>query len=218
MNAQRSLLTALVVLSCAAVTAQREPRIKPSLKGTLVIPVILEPGIYKEIVMPIAGGEAVVQAPLYKGLGVGVGFSGTWSQFKDQVLVPKIRSGSMERYTLFGKVQYERHTSARTFYELSARFGSSSFNWSCETCPDERIKAFQWSLNAGYYVLASDNLGFGFILGYLSDNTTISPSVFGLETYPRFSDNSPQGPLQHLTFGLGFHARFARSADRDAPF
>lgn len=195
------------------------PDVSLTFKGTLVLPVPLNNPLFDDITETIGQLDGVIQYPLYKGLGVGVGGKMTWFGIKERALAPVVTGGDIRRGTYFGKIQYERYTGDRTFYEFSAKLGSSTYVYECGTCPDDNTESgFHWGLGVGYYVHVSDNLAFGFTLGYETDGVNFDVSDIGLESVPGRAEKSDAANYQNLLIGMGFSTRFRRSREGPAPW
>lgn len=209
------LLPTLLALS-APVHAQSLPEPSATIKGTLVLPVPVGNPLFNAYTEVLGQVDGTYQHPLYKGLGVGVGGKMTWFGVKERALPSIITSGDISKLTLFGKVQYEQYTSARTFYELNARVGTSTFTFSCPTCTDDsRRTVLHWALGVGYYIHTSDNLAFGLTLGYETDATRFHANDLGLPDgrFPGRKEVEDAHPFQNLLIGLGFSTRLRRADD-----
>jgi len=194
------------------------PDVSPTFKGTLVLPVPLRNPLFSDIVEVLGQLDGVVQLPLWEGLGIGAGAKMTWFTVKERALAPILTSGDIRRSTFFGKVQYERYTGPRTFYEFSARAGASTYVFDCPTCPeDNRRTVFHWAMGVGYYVHATENLSFGLHLGYETDATRFSAGDLGLPGFPGRRETGDAADFQNFVIGLGFSTRFRRSDDGVPP-
>jgi len=189
------------------------PDVSSTFKGDLALPVPLNNPLFNSITETIGQLGGDFQFPFYKGLGIGAGGSMTWFSIKERALAPLVNSGEIRRATGFGKIQYERYTGPRTFYELSMRMGMASFAYDCATCPSEDVTAFYWALGVGYFVHASDNLSFGLTMGYDTQATRLHASDLGLESFPGRKETEEAHNYQNLVFGLGFSTRLRRAAD-----
>lgn len=156
--------------------------------------------------------DGVFQLPVYKGLGIGVGVNATWYELNDNGLSPELTEGDVNRLLFYGKLTWAHYTGSRTFIELNAKLGQSTWNWNCRTCSgNAKQPGFHWGVNAAYFVHASDNLAFGLSLGYQQDATSFSPEVIGLERFPGRTDTG--APYRFLTVGLGFSTSFQKADD-----
>ncbi len=207
-------------LCCAPLLAAAQkkgdlPDVSTTFKGDLVLPVSFKNSIFNSATETIGQLGGDLQFPLYNGLGVGVGGNFTWWGFKERALAPAVTEGEVRRLVLFGKVQYERYTGERTFYELNLRAGTSTYTYDCPTCIGAETPGFYWALAAGYYVHATDNLAFGLTVGYDRQSTRFDASDLGLTGFPGRKETSEARQYQNLVFGLGFSTRLRRS-ERDA--
>ncbi len=203
----------LLVLSLASlvVCAQRLPEPSMSVKGALVLPVPIGNPLFNSVTEVLGQVDAAWQVPVYKGLGLGAGVKSTWFGVKERALAPEVTSGDISKWTYFGKVQYEQYTGERTFYELNARVGTSVFNFNCPTCNDDsRRSVLHWAVGVGYYVHTSENLAFGFTLGYETDATRFHARDLGLEYFPGRKELEEARNFQNLLIGLGFSTRLRR--------
>ncbi len=190
----------------------RLPDVSPTVKAALVLPVPLGNPLFNSVTETLGQLDAVFQVPLWKGLGVGVGAKMTWFGVKERALAPLVTRGDIRRTTFTGKVQYEQYTSERTFYELSARAGPSTYDFICPTCSDDsRRTVFHWALNATYFLHASDNLAFSLGLGYETDATRFSATDLGLEGFPGRIETAESGNFRNLLVSMGFSTRLRRS-------
>jgi hypothetical protein len=141
----------------------------------------------------------------------------TWFGVKERALAPLVTSGDIRKITAFGKVQYEKYTGDRTFYELHARAGTSSFAFDCPTCVDDNDRTvLHWGFGLGYYVHVSENLAFGFTLGYERDATRFNTLDLGLESFPGRVQTAEDNEFQNILIGLGFSTRLRKSEEAKA--
>jgi len=211
-------LTILVpfLLFLHAVHGQKKPvsLVSPTFKGTLVLPAPLKNPLFNSITETLGQLDGVLQFPLTKGFGIGAGANMTWFGVKERALAPDLTSGDIRRATFFGKVQYEEYTSERTFFELSAKMGSSTYVFDCPKCNDEsRRTVFHWGVGVGYYIHATDNLAFGLTLGYERDNTRFSSDDLGLPNFPGRQEKVEDRNFQNFLIGLGFSTRLRKAED-----
>ena len=190
------------------------PDVSSTLKGDLVLPVSFNNPIFNSVTETIGQLGGVIQLPLFKGLGIGVGGNYTWWGIKERALAPFVTQGEVRRAVFFGKVQYERYTGPRTFYELNLRAGTSTYTYDCPTCIGDEEPGFFWSLATGYYIHATDNLAFGLTVGYDRQTSRFDAADLGLMGFPGRPESSEARAYQNLVFGLGFSTRF-RKSDRD---
>jgi hypothetical protein len=204
---------ALVPAASMAQSRSNMPDVSPTFKGTLMLPIPLGMPLFNDITEVVGLVDGMVQVPLYKGVGIGAGARMNWFGIKERALSPIITGGDIRRATFHGKLQYEQYTGPRTFYELNARGGVTTFNFICRTCTDDSRRTVpHWGIGVGYYVHVSDNLAFGFTLGYERDATRFSASDLGLENFPGRIETQEARDFQMLTIGMGFSTRFRRSA------
>ena len=201
-------------LPCVAQKKERLPDVSPTLKGNLNLPVPLGNPLFESATESVGQLDAVVQFPLYKGLGMGVGGKMTWFSINERALAPFVTSGEIRRTAFYGKLQYEQFTGERTFYEVNARFGTSSYIFDCPTCGDDnRRTAFHWGFGTGYYLQATDNLAFGLTLGYETDGIRFGAADLGLESFPGKIELTEAHNFQYLVIGMGFSTRFRKAPD-----
>lgn len=216
MNIRRLALLFLFSLLLCTVQAQKRPEslVSSSFKGTLVLPAPLNNPLFNSVTETLGQLDGVVQFPLAKGFGIGAGAKMTWFGVKERALAPDLISGDIRRATFFGKMQYEQYTSERTFYELSAKFGSSTYVFDCAKCSDDsRRTVFHWAVGVGYYIHATDNLAFGLTLGYERDNTRFSSDDLGLPSFPGRQEKVEDRNFQNFLIGLGFSTRLRKADD-----
>ncbi len=207
----------LLLLALGAGTAQgqgRLPDVSTTIKGDLVMPVPFRSPLFNSITESIGQVGLTFQVPVQKGLGLGAGANMTWLALKERALSPFISSGDVRRLVLYGKVQYERYTGERTFYELSARAGMAGYEYSCAGCAGKLDPMFYASVQAAYYVHATDNLAFGLLLGHDIQSGRFSAADLGLSNFPGRTETAESSPYQNLLFGLGFSTRLRRN-ERD---
>ncbi len=218
--AQRTtLFIACFILLGLAANAQekkeRLPVVKPNLHGWLLLPVPVGVPMLTKVSESVGQLDLRMQVPLMKnGLGAGAGVKASLFDLKENALAPENIAGSVQRWTFYGQVQYERYTGPITYYQLSALVGTSKYTWDCATCAEPtRQQGLFLGANASYYVHASDNLAFGLLVGYERDQARLTPQQLCLEYYPGQTDNGPSDPYQFITVGLGFSTRFMKSKD-----
>lgn len=215
---KRFLWLAVVVFTVMGAQAQERgklPDVSTTFKGELVLPVSFKNSIFNSATETIGQLGGCLQFPIYKGLGIGAGGNYTWWGIKERALAPYVTEGEVRRAVLYGKLEYERYTGERTFYELSFRAGTSTYTFDCPTCPGAESPGFFWSLVSGYYIHATDNLAFGLTVGYDRQSTRFDATDLGLTGFPGRKETSEERNFQNLVFGLGFSTRLRRS-ERDA--
>jgi hypothetical protein len=211
----RSFVALPLALLCVIVHAQgRLPDVSSTVKGDLVMPVPLRTPLFNSVTESIGQVGLTMQVPVHKGLGLGAGANMTWLSLKERALSPFLASGDVRRLALYGKVQLERYTSERTFYELSLRAGMATYEYSCAGCAGRSDPMLYTSVQAAYYVHATDNLAFGLLAGHDLQSGRFSAADLGLSNFPGRPETSEAGPYQNLLFGLGFSTRLRRS-ERD---
>lgn len=212
----RRLLPAACAASLAvAAMAQKLPDVSSTIKGTLVLPVPLGNPLFEAATESVGQVDGVIQFPVAKGLGLGVGGKMTWFQVNERALAPFVTSGEIRRLSLYGKVAYERYTGERTFYELNARMGATTYWFDCPTCGGDSRRGVHWGIGTGYYIHATDNLAFGLTLGYERDGLVFGSADLGLEDgFPGRPERVEARQMQYLVIGMGFSTRLRRSPDR----
>jgi len=188
------------------------PPVTTTFKGSLNLPAPLGNPLFQGYTETIGQLDGVVQFPLYKGLGVGLGGKMTWFALKERVL-PQINSGDIRRSTFYGKIAFERYTGDRTFYELSGRAGISNFVFDCATCPDQVQQVFNWGIAGSYYVHVSYNLAFGLTLGFERDEKRFGAADLGLESFQGRREVAEQRNFQNMIIGMSFSTRFIRNPE-----
>ncbi len=217
MKRARGIVGVALMLAPAMLLAQQSsklPDVSPTFKGDLVLPVSLKNPLFNGSTETIGQLGACLQFPLYKGLGLGAGANFTWWGIKERALAPEITSGEVRRAVYFGKLQYERYTGERTYYELALRMGSSTYTYDCPTCIGAEPSALYWSLTAGYFIHATDNLSFGLTVGYDHQSSRYEAADLGLTGFPGRKETEEEKNYQNLVFGLTFSTRLRRS-ERD---
>ncbi|MBX2971659.1 MAG: hypothetical protein KF797_01015, partial [Flavobacteriales bacterium] len=128
----RSLLPLVCAASLAVpVMAQKLPDVSPTIKGNLILPVPLGNPLFEAATESVGQVDGLIQFPVHKGLGIGVGGKMTWFQINERALAPFVTTGEIRRLSLYGKVAYEKYTGERTFYELNMRVGSTTYWFDC---------------------------------------------------------------------------------------
>ncbi len=211
----RGLLFAVcAALLAVASVAQKLPDVSSTIKGNLILPVPLGNPLFEAVTESVGQVDGLIQFPVSKGLGLGVGGKMTWFQVNERALAPVVTTGEIRRLSLYGKVAYEQYTGERTFYELNARVGSSTYQFDCPTCGDRKRQALHWGIGTGYYIHATDNLAFGLTLGYERDGLTFGSDDLGLaEGFPGRPERLEARQMQYLVIGMGFSTRLRRSPD-----
>lgn len=192
----------------------RLPDVSNTIKGDLNMPVPIRTPLFKSVTESIGQFGLTFQAPVHKGLGLGVGANMSWLALKERALSPFINNGDIRRLAFYGKVQYERYTSAITFYELSVRAGAASYEFSCGGCAGRLDPMLFMSVQAAYYVHATENLAFGLLVGHDLQSGRFTASDLGLSNFPGRTETEESSIYQNMLFGLGFSTRLRRS-ERD---
>lgn len=205
---------ALLSFSTYAQKKERLPDISSTIKGNLILPVPLGNPLFEAVTESVGQIDGLIQFPVYKGLGLGAGAKMTWFQINERALAPLVTTGEIRRLAFYGKVAYEQYTSERTFYELNARFGSSTYWFDCPTCGGSQRSGLYWGVGTGYYIHASDNLAFGLTLGYETDGLTFGAPDLGLtEGFPGRPERYEARQMQYLVIGMGFSTRLRKAPD-----
>lgn len=210
------LLGSLLLFPATAAFGQRGGTPVPefSAKGQLILPVPIGNDLFNDVTETIGQVDLQVQMPLFKGLGIGAGGKGSFFTLDERALTSAVH-GDVTRWTWYGKLQYEHYTSARTFYELAVKAGSSLYRWNASTCPEVGTdNAGFWGASASYYLHATDNLAFGLLLGYETDAVGVGPQTFCLESFPGRADTGKESPISFFNVGLCFHTLFRTAPDR----
>ncbi len=214
----RSFASIITIMPFCLVAQERGkgdlPDVSITIKGDLVMPVSLKNPLFNSITETIGQLGGCVQLPLWNGLGIGIGGNQTWWAIKERALAPDINSGEIRRAVFYGKLQYERYTGDRTFYEFNLRVGTSTYTYDCDTCLGGIDPALWWSMGVGYYVHATDNLAFGLTIGYDISTSRFNAHDLGLNGFPGRKETEEARNYQNLLFGLGFSTRL-RKSERD---
>ncbi|MCB0757385.1 MAG: hypothetical protein KDC01_02925, partial [Flavobacteriales bacterium] len=125
---------ALAMLVPMVGQAQKVPEFKPTAQGFLFLPMALGNPIFDNLTDALGQVDGVFQLPVYKGLGIGVGVNATWYELNDNGLSPELTEGDVNRLLFYGKLTWAHYTGSRTFIELNAKLGQSTWNWNCRTC------------------------------------------------------------------------------------
>ena len=216
MNASALIAGIGLFLLATALSAQErkdDPDVSSTFKGEMGLPVPFYNPLFNGTTESIGQLGGMFQFPIRKGFGLGAGGSMTWFSIKERALAPYVTTGDVRRATGFGKLQYEHYTGPRTFYELSFRAGIASFDYDCPDCAGNDDQVFYWSLGVGYYIHASDNLAFGLIIAYDTQNARFESSDLGLDGFPGRTETEEASNYQNLLFGLGFSTRLRRSPE-----
>lgn len=211
----RHLLTAAFATTLlGGVQAQKLPDVSTTIKGNLILPVPLANPLFEAVTESVGQIDGLIQFPVAKGLSLGVGGKMTWFQVNERALAPFVTTGEIRKLSLYGKVAYEQYTSERTFYELNARVGNSTYWFDCPTCGGNSRGGLHWGLGTGYYIHATDNLAFGLTLGYERDGITFGSGDLGLEDgFPGRPERSEARQTQYLVIGMGFSTRLRKAPD-----
>jgi hypothetical protein len=210
-----ALVLLIAMMPPAAIQAQRLPKFKPTAQGFLFLPVALNNPIFDNLTAVLGQVDGCFQVPLYKGMGAGVGMNATFYELNENGLSQEETIGYVNRLLYYGKLSWSAYTGPRTFYEVNAKLGQSSWDWNCSTCiANKKQSDLHWGVNAAYFVHATDNLAFGLSVGYEADAASFGPEVIGLDHFPGRTDNG--APYHFLTIGLGFSTGFAKGSREPA--
>lgn len=208
------LSSALAGVLAGALSAQKMPDVSSTIKGNLILPVPLGNPLFEAVTESVGQVDGLIQFPVYKGLGLGVGGKMTWFAINERALAPVVTSGEIRKLSLYGKLAYEQYTSERTFYELNARVGNTTYWFDCPTCGGAQRSGLHWGIGTGYYIHATDNLAFGLTLGYERDGITFGSADLGLEEgFPGRPERVESRQTQYLVIGMGFSTRLRKAPD-----
>ncbi|MBS1547247.1 MAG: hypothetical protein JST38_21785 [Bacteroidetes bacterium] len=203
---------ALFIFLGAALLAQRPAGFKPTAQGFFFLPVTMGNPVFDNLADVLGQVDATFQAPVYKGLGVGLGINASFYELNEHGLATEITDGGTTRMLYYGKLFWTHTTGKQTFMEINAKLGQSTWAWDCTTCAsNERQTSFHWGANAAWFIHATDNLAFGLSLGYQADDAWFGPGVIGLQRFPGRTDMG--APYRFLTVGLGFSTGFEKSKE-----
>jgi hypothetical protein len=209
----------VVLLASGAIHAQdrkRLPDVSATIKGDLALPVPLGTPVFNSITETIGTIGLTYQHPIWEGLGVGVGANVSWFGVEERALAPIVTSGEIRRFRGYGKVQWERYTGERSFYELQGRLGLANYTYDCPTCADNaRDQGLHLGVGAGYYLHATENLAFGLTVSWESDAARFAASDLGLTGFPGRREVEEERNYQYLVVGMSFSTRLRRSANSD---
>jgi hypothetical protein len=210
-------LSVFAVLFALGVQAQKKkerlPDVSSTIKGSLILPVPLGNPLFEAVTESVGQVDGLIQFPIAKGLSLGAGGKMTWFQINERALAPFVTTGEIRRLSFYGKVAYEQYTGERTFYELNARVGNSTYWFDCPTCGNTQRSGLHWGIGTGYYIHASDNLAFGLTLGYETDGITFGAPDLGLQGFPGRPQLYEARQAQYLIIGMGFSTRLRKTPD-----
>lgn len=216
----RKVLLLLVLGASLGVVAQerkRLPDVSSSFQGILALPIPFMNPQFSEYVETIGRLGACVQFPLQakkdRAFGIGAGYDMTWSGLRERAFNPDVITGEIRRSTLYGKLMYAGYGGPRSFYELFARLGASTYTYDCSTCNENSSTALHWGLGAGYFIHATDNLAFGLTMAYERDALRFSAADLGLANFPGRKETVEASDYQNLVFALVFSTRLRKAPD-----
>lgn len=154
-----------------------------------------------------------VQFPVYKGLGIGGGVRASFFDYDQRSFQGNARTGSVQRWSYYGKAQWEVLTSEKTFIELAVRFGSTSYAFRTDSLGTHTSQGSYFSPTFGWYLMASKNLAFGLVIGYEADGVYLVPEQFALPALPNRRVGETEGPIRYFTLGLSVSARFRKGEE-----
>lgn len=154
-----------------------------------------------------------VQTPVYKGFGIGGGVRASFFDYDQRSFQGNARTGSVQRWSYYGKVQWEVLTSEKTFIELAARFGSTSYAFRTDSLGTHTSHGSYFSPTFAWYLMATKNLAFGLVIGYEADGVYLVPEQFALTALPNRRTGETEGPLRYFTLGLSVSARFRKGEE-----
>lgn len=212
-------ITTLVLAAAAMLPARAQkgklPDVSSTIKGELTLPIPFKNPLFTNYTENIGQVGLAYQVPVLRGLGVGAGAAMWWTTLKERTLQPFVPNGDVRRTIAYGKLSYERYTGANTFYEASLRAGMAWYDFDCGTCAGARDGVAWWALGIGYYVHATENLAFGFTLGYDQAARTFLAEDLGQQRFPGSLESAERRPMRNVLVGLGFSTRLRRS-EREA--
>ncbi|MFZ1688118.1 MAG: hypothetical protein WAU70_11885 [Flavobacteriales bacterium] len=211
---QRGLLLVMALCAVLGASAQREDKFPvASAQLDFVLPTALNNTQMRNLTEVIGQLGLTAQFPLFKGLGIGAGARATFFDYDVRSFGGTPRTGGVQRWSFFGKLQYEALTSEKTFVELAVRAGQTRYGFNTDSCPTVRESGLYLNPTFAFYVMATKNLAFGIMLGYESDNVYLKPEQFCLEALPNHRVGETEGPIQYFTLGLSVSSRFRKGEE-----
>lgn len=210
----RALLLLIGLYPMAGTMAQREDKFPvASAQLDFVLPTALNNTQMRSLTEVIGQLGLTAQFPLFKGLGIGAGARATFFDYDVRSFGGNPRTGGVQRWSFFGKLQYEALTSEKTFVELAVRAGQTRYTFRTDSCDAVYGNGFYLNPTFGFYLMATKNLAFGLTIGYESDNVYLRPEQFCLEALPNQRIGETEGPLRYFTLGLSVSSRFRKGEE-----
>ena len=206
------LLLAIGIVQGASAQKKEEFPVA-SVQLDFVLPTALRNTQMRRLTEVIGQLGLTAQFPLYKGLGIGAGSRATFFDHDVRSFGGTPRSGGVQRWSFFGKVQYEAFTSEKTFIELAMRAGQTHYTFRTDGCGTVREIGLYLNPTFGFYLMATENLAFGLTIGYESDNAYLKPHQFCLDALPNHRSGEIEGPLRYFTLGLSVSSRFRKGEE-----
>ena len=179
----------------------------------LVLPSALNNTQMRSLTEMIGQMGLTAQFPVYKGLGLGAGTRATFFDLDVRSFGGTPRTGGVQRWSYFGKLQWEVRTGEISFIELAMRVGQSQYAFRTDSCGLHRANGLYLNPTFSMYLMATKNLAFGLTLGYEYDNVLLKPEQFCLEALPNERIGVTEGPIQYFMIGLSVSARFRKGEE-----
>ncbi|MEO8066156.1 MAG: hypothetical protein ABI599_00545 [Flavobacteriales bacterium] len=207
----------LLITACGSVlgaTAQREDKFPvASAQLDFVLPTAFNNTQMRSLTEVIGQLGLTAQFPLFKGVGIGAGARATFFDYDVRSFSGTPRTGGVQRWSFFGKLQYEARTSEKTFVELAVRAGQTRYTFRTDSCAAVVEGGFYLNPTFAFYLMATKNLAFGLSLGFESDNVYLRPEQFCLDALPNHRVAEIEGPIRYFTLGLSVSSRFRKGED-----
>lgn len=192
---------------------------KLSLSVDLGIPAKGKNESFGRVMEGLFNGGVTLQYNIYKGLSAGVGVKYSFFTMNPFALNNAPWDGSFHIPAAYGKLSYERFTTDRVSFNISARAGYAGLfaihgNDSCAVGVEESSYEMAFFIEPQFeIVLLTEKLssdGFSLVLGYPFYFNDFGPRYLCLDKFPGLFESDYVGITRFFSFGFGYRYYFGR--------
>lgn len=192
---------------------------KLSFSTDLGIPARAQNGSFQRVMEGLFNGGVTLQYNFFKGITAGLGVKYSYFTVSPFALNNSNWSGGFHMPSGYAKVGYERFTTERISFNISARMGyavlfahhgNDSVATGLERNPVESCFFIEPQFEMVLLTEKISSDGFSLVLGYPFYFNEFGPRYLGLEKFPNLIAEDYVGITRFFSFGFGYRYYFGR--------